>query len=56
MGYVVGILAKELGCRVVGIAGAAEKCAYVKRELGFDDGLDHKAIADSKSMVAVMRM
>ena len=43
VGSVVGQLAKIWGCRAVGIAGGPEKCAYVKRELGFDECLDYKA-------------
>jgi NADPH-dependent curcumin reductase len=43
VGSVVGQLAKLWGCRAVGIAGGAEKCAYVRDELGFDVCLDYKA-------------
>ena len=43
VGSVVGQLAKLWGCRAIGIAGGADKCAYVKNELGFDDCLDYKA-------------
>jgi NADPH-dependent curcumin reductase CurA len=43
VGSVVGQLAKLRGCRVVGIAGGAEKCAYVVNELGFDACVDYKA-------------
>lgn len=43
VGAVVGQLAKRQGCRVVGIAGGAAKCAYVVRELGFDAAVDYKA-------------
>lgn len=43
VGATVGQIAKLLGCRVVGIAGGAEKCAYAVDELGFDVCLDHKA-------------
>ena len=43
VGSVVGQLAKLRGCRAVGIAGGAEKCAYVVRELGFDACVDYKA-------------
>lgn len=43
VGSVVGQLAKRHGCRVVGIAGGAEKCSYVKDELGFDACVDYKA-------------
>ena len=43
VGSVVGQLAKLWGCRAVGIAGGAEKCGYVTRELGFDACVDYKA-------------
>ena len=43
VGSVVGQLAKIWGCRAVGIAGGAQKCDYVKRELGFDACIDYKA-------------
>ena len=42
VGSVVGQLAKLRGCRAVGIAGGAEKCAYVVNELGFDACIDYK--------------
>jgi len=42
VGAIVGQLAKIKGCRVVGIAGAPEKCAYVVSELGFDECLSHR--------------
>ncbi|HEX6564273.1 MAG TPA: NADP-dependent oxidoreductase [Chthoniobacterales bacterium] len=41
VGAVVGQLAKIKGCRVVGIAGAPEKCAYVVNQLGFDAAVSH---------------
>ena len=41
VGSVVGQIAKLKGCRVVGIAGGARKCAYAREELGFDECLDH---------------
>lgn len=43
VGSVVGQLARERGCRAVGIAGGPEKCAYVVNELGFDACVDYKA-------------
>ena len=43
VGSVVGQLAKHLGCRVVGIAGGADKCTYVVQELGFDACVDHRS-------------
>ena len=42
VGAVVGQLAKIKGCRVVGIAGGQDKCAYVEKELGFDACVDYK--------------
>ena len=33
VGSVVGQLAKKYGCKVIGIAGGEEKCAYVKNVL-----------------------
>jgi hypothetical protein len=46
VGQVVGQLARMAGCRVVGIAGGAKKCAYVTGELGFDACVDYKAGGD----------
>jgi len=43
VGSAVGQIAKIKGARAVGIAGGADKCRYVKDELGFDDCLDHRA-------------
>ncbi|MET3130728.1 NADPH-dependent curcumin reductase CurA [Oxalobacteraceae bacterium GrIS 1.11] len=43
VGSVVGQLATLRGCRVVGIAGGPEKCAYVLEQLGFDACIDYKA-------------
>jgi hypothetical protein len=43
VGSVVGQLAKAAGCRAVGIAGGAAKCAYVVETLGFDACVDYKA-------------
>ena len=43
VGATVGQMAKIMGCRVVGIAGGADKCAHVVDTLGFDACIDHKA-------------
>jgi hypothetical protein len=43
VGSVVGQLAKRQGCRVVGVAGGALKCAYTMEDLGFDGCVDYKA-------------
>jgi NADPH-dependent curcumin reductase len=43
VGSVVGQIARIKDCRVVGVAGGPQKCAYVREELGFDECLDHRA-------------
>ncbi len=43
VGATVGQIGKILGCRVVGIAGGAEKCTHVVDTLGFDACIDYKA-------------
>lgn len=43
VGSAVGQIAKIRGARAVGIAGGAEKCAYLIEELGFDAAVDHRA-------------
>jgi hypothetical protein len=43
VGGVAGQIARAMGARVVGIAGGAEKCAFVRDELGFEACLDHRA-------------
>ena len=43
VGSLVGQIAKLKGCRVVGIAGGAQKCAWIKDALGFDEAVDYKA-------------
>ena len=41
VGATVGQVGKIKGCRVVGVAGGAEKCRYAVEELGFDVCIDH---------------
>jgi NADPH-dependent curcumin reductase CurA len=43
VGSVAGQIGKIIGCRVVGIAGGPEKCAWVTEELGFDACIDYKS-------------
>jgi len=43
VGSVVGQIGKIAGCRVIGIAGGAEKCRWLTEELGFDAAVDYKA-------------
>ena len=55
VGSAVGQLAKARGCRAVGIAGGAEKCAYVVDELGFDACIDYKAHKDPKALYEALK-
>jgi NADPH-dependent curcumin reductase CurA len=55
VGSVVGQLAKARGCRVVGVAGGADKCAYVVNELGFDACVDYKAHPDPKAFYKALK-
>ena len=42
-GSVVGQIARLKGCRAVGIAGGAEKCAWLTEKAGFDAAIDYKS-------------
>lgn len=42
-GSIVGQLARLAGCRVVGIAGGPDKCAWLVEEAGYDAAIDYKA-------------
>ncbi|MBT2324077.1 NADP-dependent oxidoreductase [Variovorax paradoxus] len=55
VGSAFGALAKARGCRVVGIAGGAEKCRYVTEELGFDACIDYRQHPDVKSMSTALK-
>ncbi|MGE0830749.1 MAG: NADP-dependent oxidoreductase [Hyphomonadaceae bacterium] len=46
VGSVVGQLARIKGCRVIGIAGSAEKCADLVDVLRFDDAVNYRAEPD----------
>jgi NADPH-dependent curcumin reductase CurA len=43
VGSIVGQIARLKGCRTIGVAGGAAKCAWLKDELGFDEAVDYKA-------------
>lgn len=55
VGSAFAALAKARGCRVVGIAGGPEKCAYATNELGFDVCIDYKLHPDVKSMSKALK-
>lgn len=54
VGSMVGQMAKQLGLRVIGIAGGADKCALAKEKFGFDECLDHRAYPDAKALRAAL--
>jgi len=43
VGSLVGQIARQLGCRVVGIAGGPEKCRRTVEHFGFDACVDYRA-------------
>jgi NADPH-dependent curcumin reductase CurA len=55
VGSAVGVLAKQRGCRAVGIAGGPDKCSYVQQELGFDACIDYKQHADAASLSRALK-
>jgi len=56
VGSAVGQLAKARGARAVGIAGGADKCAYVVNELGFDACIDYKAHRDLAALSQALKV
>lgn len=42
-GSVAAQIGKILGCRVIGIAGGAEKCRWLTDEIGLDGAIDYRA-------------
>ena len=55
VGSAFAALAKARGCRVVGIAGGPDKCAYAVNELGFNACVDYKEHADSISLSKALK-
>ncbi|KAI9592859.1 alcohol dehydrogenase zinc-binding domain protein [Syncephalis fuscata] len=51
-GSLVVQIAKIKGCRVIGIAGGAEKCQYLKDELGVDEAIDYRSSTFKKDLAA----
>ena len=55
VGSLVGQIARLKGCRTVGIAGGAEKCALLTSALGFDAAVDYKAHADGMALYQALQ-
>src|SRR3546814_14695654 len=52
VGAVVGQLAKQAGCRAVGVAGGPEKCRFVADEPGLAACIDHRAADFARRLAA----
>ncbi|MGH6787822.1 MAG: NADP-dependent oxidoreductase [Novosphingobium sp.] len=53
VGSIVGQLAKIAGCRAVGIAGGAEKCARLTERYGFDAAIDYRGKDEAALTAAI---
>jgi len=42
-GAIAAQLAKDMGCRTIGVAGGVAKCRYLVEDLGLDGAIDYKA-------------
>jgi NADPH-dependent curcumin reductase CurA len=51
VGSIVGQIAKLQGCRVVGMAGTDEKCAWITGDLGFDEAINYKTCGDYETAI-----
>ncbi len=52
VGSLVAQFGKRAGCRVIGIAGGAQKCAYLINQLGLDGAVDYKAFSNADALAA----
>ena len=52
VGSLAGQIAKIQGCRVIGLAGSDEKCAWLTEELGFDGAINYKTQSVSEALKA----
>ena len=52
VGSIVGQIAKIKGCRVVGLAGTDDKCAWIRDDLGFDAAINYRTEDVSKALTA----
>lgn len=53
VGSVVGQIAKDMGCKVIGIAGSEKKVEYIKKDLGFDYGLNYNDPSWEEKLISI---
>ena len=51
VGSIAAQIAKIKGCRVIGIAGSAQKIAYLEDDLGLDKGINYKQVDDMQAAI-----
>ncbi|MBI1339687.1 zinc-binding dehydrogenase [bacterium] len=54
VGSLVAQIAKIKGCYVVGSAGGADKCAWLK-SIGVDEAIDYKSTGDLRGLIGALR-
>jgi NADPH-dependent curcumin reductase CurA len=53
VGSLVGQIAKLHGCRTIGVAGGAEKCARLAQRYGFDAAIDYRGKSEIQLAAAI---
>jgi NADPH-dependent curcumin reductase CurA len=53
VGSIVGQIASMKGCRTIGIAGGADKCARLTRDYGYDAAIDYRDKSESELAAAI---
>ena len=51
VGQMAGQIGLIEGCRVVGIAGGVEKCAFIAHEIGYDAAIDYRTAPDLSAAI-----
>ena len=51
VGSIAAQIAKVKGCKVIGIAGSAQKIAYLENDLGLDKGINYKQVDDMAAAI-----